>query len=251
MPKTFTTPLREYVLVSAVVLASVAAVVAPFAWDTATSNQYLQSRGLIASTHPIDSVSAPLFFAAIGFVLLLAMSAVLLKLPRAAARRIAIVAAGAEAVIFFGLWAASLVLAYTLGPNSDALVGLAVLVISSPLLAGGIAYLAVTLLIRSQRVGWRTAAAILDSALAWMIALLALHSASNASMPFWAGTARNPIYNPAPYGTWPLLEAGLLALVVLLGTMAVVVTAVRAREPAAVTSRSGHQSSIVATDRRR
>jgi hypothetical protein len=233
MPKTFTTPLHEYVLVSAVVLASLAAVVAPFAWDIATSNQYLQSRGLTPSTHPIDSVSAPLFLGAVGFVLLLAMSALLLRLPRAAARRIAIVGAGAEAVIFFGLGAASLVSAYTLRPNSDALVGLAVLVISSPLLASGIAYLAVTLLIRSQRAGWRTAAAILDLALAWMIALLALHAASNASVPFWAGTARNPIYNPAPYGTWPLLEAGLLALVVLLGTMAVVVAAVRAREPAA------------------
>jgi hypothetical protein len=64
-----------------------------------------------------------------------------------------------------------------------------------------------------------------------MIALLALHTASNASMPLLAGTARNPIYNPAPYGTWPLAEAGLLALFVLAGTVPVDVYAVRARKP--------------------
>jgi len=229
MVTTFTTFRREYILIAAIVLVTVAAVVIPFAWDTSSSVQNLESHGLTPSTHPIDTTSAPVVFAAIACILLLATSGLLLTLPRAAARRIAIIGAGAETVILLGLGAASLVSAYTLPANSDALVGLALLVISGPLLAGGIVYLAVTLLIRSQSAGWRVAAAILDSALAWIIALLALHIATNASMPFWAGTARNPIYNPAPYGTWPLLEAGLLALFVLAGTVAVDVYAVRAR----------------------
>jgi hypothetical protein len=232
MLKTFTTSRRDYILVAAIALASVAAVVIPFAWDTAASVLSLEARGLTPSTNPIDTTSAPVVFAATACILLLATSGLLLTLPRAAARRIAIIGAGAETVILLVLGAASVVAAYS-SPNSDALGVLALLVISSPLFAGGIAFLAVTLLIRSQRARWRIAAAIVDSLLAWMIALLALHAASNASMPFWAGTARNPIYNPAPNGTWPLVEAGLLALVVLAGTMAVVVTAVRAREPAA------------------
>jgi hypothetical protein len=232
MLKTFTTSRRDYIVVAAIVLATVAAVVIPFAWDTAASVLSLEARGLTPSTNPIDTTSAPVVFAATACILLLATSGLLLTLPRAAARRIAIIGAGAETVILLVLGAASVVAAYS-SPNSDALGVLALLVISSPLFAGGIAFLAVTLLIRSQRARWRIAAAIVDSLLAWMIALLALHAASNASMPFWAGTARNPIYNPAPNGTWPLVEAGLLALVVLAGTMAVVVTAVRAREPAA------------------
>jgi hypothetical protein len=233
MLKTFTTSRREYILIAAIALATVAAVVIPFAWDTAASVQYLESRGLTPSTNPIDTTSAPVVFAAIACILLLATSGLLLTLSCAAARRIAIIGAGAETLILLGLGAASLVSAFTLGPNSDALVGLALIVISTPLLAGGIAYLGVTLLIRSKGPGWRVAAAILDSVLGWMIALLALHEALDAAVPFWAGTVRNPIYNPAPNGTWPLVEAGLLALVVLAGTMAVVVTAVRAREPAA------------------
>jgi hypothetical protein len=233
MLKTFTTSRREYILIAGIVLATVAALFIPFAWDTVATVKNLESRGLTPSTNPIETTSAPVVFAAIACILLLATSGLLLTLPRAAARRIAITGAAAETVILLGLGAASLVLAYTLPPNSDALGGLARLVISSPLLAGGIAFLGVTLLIRSKSPGWQVAAAILDSALAWMIALLALHEALDAAVPFWAGTVRNPIYNPAPNGTWPLVEAGLLALVVLAGTVAVVVTAVRAREPAA------------------
>ena len=233
MLKTFTTSRPEYILIAAIVLATVAAVVMPFAWDTAASVQNLESRGLTPSTNPIDTTSAPVVFAAIACTLLLAASALLLILPRAAARQIAIIGAGAETVILLGLGAASLVSAFTLPPNTDALVGLALLVISSPLLAAGIAYLGVTLLIRSKSPGWRIAAAILDSVLAWMIALLALHEALDAAVPFWAGTVRNPIYNPAPYGTWPLVAAGLLALFVIAGTVAVDVYAVRARKPAA------------------
>jgi hypothetical protein len=233
MLKTFTQSRREYILIAAIVLATVAVVLIPFAWDTAASVQYLESRGLTPSTNPVDATSATVVFAAIACILLLATSGLLLTLSRAAARRIAIIGAGAETVILLGLGAASLVSAYTLRPNSDALGGLALLVISSPLLAGGIAYLAVTLLIRSQRPGCRIAAAILDSVFAGMIALLALHTAINASMPFWAGTVRNPIYNPAPNGTWPLVEAALLALFLLAGAVAVDVYAVRARKPAA------------------
>lgn len=233
MLKTFTTPRREYMLIAAIVLATVAALFIPFAWDTAAIVQNLESRGLTPSTNPIDTTSAPVAFAAIACILLLAMSGLLLTLPRVAARRIAIIGAGAETVILLGLGAASLVLAFTPGPNSDALVGLALIVISTQLLAGGIAYLGVTLLIRSKSPRWRVAAAILDSVLAWMIALLALHEALLEAVPFWAGTVRNPIYVPAPYGTWPLLEAGLLALFVLTGSVAVDVYAVRARKPAA------------------
>jgi len=231
MLKTFTTSRREYVLIAPIVLATVAAVVIPFAWDTAATVQYLESRGLTPSTHPVDTTSAPVVFAGIACLLLLATSGLLTTLPRAAARRIAIIGAGAETVILLGLGAASLVSAYTLPPNTDALVGLALLVLASPLLAGGIAYLGVTLLIRSRRAGWRIAAAILDSVLAWMISLLALHEALDSAVPFWAGTVRNPIYSPAPYGTWPLVEAGVLALVVLAGAVAVDVHAVRARRP--------------------
>ncbi len=232
MLKTFTTPRREYILIAAIVLATVAAVVIPFAWDTAATVQNLESRGLTPSTNPIDTTSAPVVFAAIACILLLATSGLLLTLPCTAARRIAIIGAGAETFILLGLGAASLVSAFTVGPNSDALIGLALIVISTPLLAGGVAYLGVTLLIRSKSPGWRVAAAILDSVLAWIIALLALHEALAAAVPFWAGTVRNPIYNSAPYSTWPLVEAGLLALVVLAGTVAVDVYAVRAREPA-------------------
>jgi len=233
MLKTFTTSRPEYILIAAIVLATVAAVVMPFAWDTAASVQNLESRGLTPTTNPIDTTSAPVVFAAIACTLLLAASGLLLILPRAAARRIAIIGAGAETVILLGLGAASLVSAFALPPNTDALVGLALLVISSPLLAAGIAYLGVTLLIRSKSPGWRIAAAILDSVLAWMIALLALHEALDTAVPFWAGTVRNPIYNPAPYGTWPLVAAGLLALFVIAGTVPVDVYAVRARKPAA------------------
>ncbi len=230
MLKTFTTSRREYILIAAIVLATVAALFIPFAWDTAATLQNLGSRGLSPSTSPIDTTSAPVVFAAIACILLLVTSGLLLALPCAAARRIAIIGAGAETFILLGLGAASLVSAFTLGPNSDALVGLALIVISTPLLAGGIAYLGVTLLIRSKSPGWRVAAAILDSVLAWMIALLALHEALDTAVPFWAGTVRNPIYNPAPYGAWPLVEAGLLGLVVLAGTVAVDVYAVRARK---------------------
>jgi len=232
MLKTFTTFRREYILIAAIVLATVAAVFIPFACDTAATVQNLGSRGLSPSTNPIDTTSAPVVFAAIACILLLVTSGLLLALPCAAARRIAIIGAGAETVILLGLGAASLVSAFTLPPNTDALVGLALIVISTPLLAGGIAYLGVTLLIRSKSPGWHVAAAILDSVLAWMIAPLALHEALDAAVPFWVGTVRTPIYNPAPYGTWPLVEAGLLALVVLVGTVAVDVYAVRARKPA-------------------
>jgi hypothetical protein len=232
MLKTFTTSRREYILIAGIVLATVAALFIPFAWDTAATVKNLESRGLTPSTNPIATTSAPVVFAAIACILLLATSGLLLTLPHAAARRIAIIGAAAETVILLGLGAASVVLAYT-SSNSDALGVLALLVISGPLLAGGIAYLGVTLLIRSKSPGWQVAAAILDSVLAWMIALLALHEALDAAVPFWAGTVRNPIYNPAPNGTWPLVEAGLLALVVLAGTVAVVVTAVRAHELAA------------------
>jgi hypothetical protein len=231
MLETFTTSRRDYILIAAIVLATVAAVVIPFAWDTATTVQNLESRGLAPATYPIDSASAPVVFAVIACILLLATSGLLLTVPRAAARWIAIMGAGAESVISFGLGAAALLSAFIHAPNTDALEGLALLVVSQPLLAGGIAYLAVTLLIRSQSAGWRVAAAILDSMLAWMIALLALHTANDYSTPFWAGTVRNPIYNPAPYGTWPLVDAGLLALLVLAGTVAVDVYAVRARKP--------------------
>ncbi len=214
-------------------LATIAALFIPFAWDTAAIVQNLGSRGLSRSTSPIDTTWVPVVFAAIACILLLVMSELLLTLPCAAARRIAIIGTGAQTFILLGLGAASLVSAFTLGPNSDALAGLALIVISTPLLAGGIAYLGVTLLIRSKSPGWRVAAAILDSVLAWMIALLALHEALLAAVPFWAGTVRNPIYNPAPYGTWPLVGAGLVALVVLAGTVAVDVFVVRARKPAA------------------
>ena len=233
MLKTFRTSPRDYILIAAIVLATVAAVVIPFAWDTAASVQNLDSRGLTPSTQPIDTTSAPVVFAAIASILLLAMSGLLLTLPRAAAKWIAIIGAGTETVILLGLGAASLILGSTPAPNSDALFGLMLYVLSMWLFAGGIAYLAVTLLIRSQRPSWRIAAAILDSGLAWMIALLALHTAISYSMPFWAGTARNPIYSPAPNGTWPLVEAGLLALFVLAATMTVDVYVVRARKPAA------------------
>jgi hypothetical protein len=230
MLKTFTTSRRDYILITAIVLATVAAVVMPFAWDTALTVQNLESRGLAPATYPVDTSSAPVVFGVVACILLLATSGLLLILPRAAARRIAIIGAGAETVILLGLGAASLFSAFTLPPNTDALVGLALIVISTPLLAGGIAYLGVTLLIRSTSPGWRVAAAILDSVVAWMIALLALHEALLAAVPFWAGTVRNPIYNPAPYGAWPLVEAGLLGLVVLAGTVAVDVYAVRARK---------------------
>ena len=233
MLKTFTTSRREYILIAAIVLATIAALVIPFALDTAATVQNLGSRGLSPSTNPLDSTLAPAVFAAIACILLLATSGLLLMVPCSAVRRIAIIGAGAKTFILLGLGAACLVSAYTPGPNSDPLVGLALIVIATPLLAGGIAYLGVTLLIRSKSPGWRVAAAILDSVLAWMIALLALHEALLAAVPFWAGTVRNPIYNPAPYGTWPLVEAGLLAVVVLAGTMAVDVCAVRARKPAA------------------
>ena len=109
----------------------------------------------------------------------------------AAARLIAIIGAAAETIILVVPGVASLVSAFTLGPNSDALVGLALIVISTPPLACGIGYLSVTLLIRSKSPGWRVAAAILDSVLAWMIALLALHEALDSAVPFWAGTVRN------------------------------------------------------------
>ena len=231
MLKTFTTSRREYILTTAIVLATVAALFIPFAWDTVATVKNLESRGLTPSTNPIDTTSAPVVFAAIACILLLATSGLLLTLPRAAVRRMAIIGAGVETVILLGLGTTTLVSAYTLPPNSDALVGLALLVISSPLLVGGIAYLAVTLLIRSKSPVWRVAAAILDSALAWIIALLALHEALDAAVPFWADTVRNPIYNPAPNGTWPLVEAGLLALFVLAGTVAVDVYAVRTRKP--------------------
>jgi hypothetical protein len=231
MLKTFTTSRRDYILITAIVLATVAAVVIPFAWDTASTVQNLESRGLAPATYPVDTSSAPGVFAVIACILLLATSGLLLTLPGAAARRIAIIGAGAETVILLGLGMVSLVSAFTLPPNTDALGGLALLVISSPLLAGGIAYLGVTLLIRSQSAGWRIAAAIADSALAWIIALLALHEALDAAVPFWAGTVRNPIYNPAPHGAWPLVEAGLLAFVVLAGTVAVDVYTLRARKP--------------------
>ncbi len=141
MLNTFATSRRECIPITAIVLATVAAVVLPFAWDTAASVQYLVSRGLSPSTHPIDTTSAPPVFAAIACILLLATSGLLLTLPRAAARRIAIIGAGAQTVILLGLGAASLVSAFTLPPNTNALVGLALLVISSPLLAAGIAYL--------------------------------------------------------------------------------------------------------------
>jgi hypothetical protein len=231
--KTFTTSRREYIRIAAIVLATVAALFIPFALDTASTVQNLESRGLTPSTNPIDTTSAPVVFAAIACTLLLVTSGLLLSLPSAAARRIAIIGAGAETFTLLGLGAASLVSAFIDGQNSGALVGLALIVISMLLLAGGIAYLGVTLLIRSKSPGWRVAAAILNSVLAWLIALLALHEALHAAVPFWAGTVRNPIYNPAPSGTWPLVEAGLLALVVLAGTVAVDVYAVRARKSAA------------------
>ena len=231
MLKTFTTSRREYVLIATIVLTTVAALFIPFAWDTAATVQNLESHGLTPSTNPIDTTSAPVVFAAIACILLLVAAGLLLTLPFAAARRIAIIGAGAETFILLGLGAASLVSASTLGPNSDALVGLAMIAVSAQLLAGGIAFLGVTLLIRSKSAGWRVAAAILDSVLAWMIALLALHGALDRAVPFLAGTVRNPIYNPAPYGTWPLVEAGLLALVVLAATVAVDVYAVRSRKP--------------------
>lgn len=233
MLKTFTTSRREYMVIAAIVLASVAALFIPFAWDTAATVQNLESRGLTPSTNPIDTTSAPVVFAAIACILLLVTSGLLLALPRAAARRIAIIGAGAETSILLGLAGAILVLAFIPGPHSDALVGLALIVLSMALLACGIAYLGVTLLIRSKSPGWGVAAAILDSVLAWFVALLALHEALDSAVPFWAGTVRNPIYNPAPYGTWPLAEAGLLALVVLAGAVAVDVYAVRASKPAA------------------
>lgn len=154
MLKTFTTSRREYILIAAIVLATVAAVVIPFAWDTAASVQYLESSGLTATNNPIDLATTPVVFAAIACILLLATSGLLLTLPRAAARRIAIIGAGAESVISFGLGAAGLLSAFIHAPNTDALEGLALLVVSQPLLAGGIAYLGVTLLIRSQRPGW-------------------------------------------------------------------------------------------------
>jgi len=233
MLKTFTTSHREYILIAAIVLATVAALFIPFAWDTAATVQNLGSRGLSPSTNPIDTTLAPVIFATIACILLLVTSGLLLMVRCSAARRIAIIGAGAKTFILLGLGAASLVSAFTLGPNSDALVGLALIVISTPLLAGGIAYLGVTLLIRSKSPGWRVAAALLDSVVAWMIALLALHEALLEAVPFWTGTARNPIYTPAAYGTWPLVEAGLLAMVVLGGTVAVDVYAVRARKSAA------------------
>ena len=233
MLKIFTTCRREYILIAAIVLATVAAVVIPFVWDIASNVHYLESSGLTPTNNPIDLATTPVAFAAIACIFLLATSGLLLTLPRVAARWIAIIGAGAESVISFGLGAAALLLAFIHAPNAEALVGLALLVISQPLLAGGIAFLGVALLIRSQRLRWRIAAAILDSMLAWVIALGALHAAIDYSVPFWAGTAQNPIYNPAPNGTWPLVEAGLLALFVLTGTVAVDVYAVRTRKPAA------------------
>jgi hypothetical protein len=233
MLKRFTTSQREYILIAVIVLATVAVVVIPFAWDTAASVHNLELHGLAPPANPIETTSAPFVFATIACIVLLATSGLLLTLPRAAARRIAIIGAGAETVILLGLGAAALLSAFIHAPNADALEGLALLVVSQPLLAGGIAYLGVTLLIRSQRPGSRVAAAILDSVLAWMIALAALHTAIDYSAPFWAGTVGNPVYNPAPYGTWPLVEAGLLALFVLAGTVAVDVYAVRARKAVA------------------
>jgi len=231
MLKTITTSRRDYIVITAIVLATVAALVIPFAWDTASTVQNLESHGLAPAAYPVDTSSAPVVFAVVACILLLAISGLLLTLPRPAARRIAIIGAGVETVVLLGLGAASLVSAFTLLTNTDALVGLALIVISTALLAGGIAYLGVTLLIRSKSPGWHVAAAILDSVVAWMMALLALHEALLAAVPFWAGTVRNPIYNPAPYGTWPLLGAGLLAFVVLAGTVTVDVYAVRARKP--------------------
>ena len=46
MLKTFTTSGREYILITAIVLATVAAMFIPFAWDTAATVKNLESRGL-------------------------------------------------------------------------------------------------------------------------------------------------------------------------------------------------------------
>ena len=83
---------RDYLFVGAIVVVTIAAVVIPFDLDTAASVNNLKSSGLTPSTNPIDTTSAPHVFAAIACILLLAISGLLLTLPHAAARWIAVLA---------------------------------------------------------------------------------------------------------------------------------------------------------------
>jgi hypothetical protein len=231
---TFVTPLREYVITTAIVVVGLAAVVVPFAVDTSSGLSYLQSRGLTPVTDPIAPSAAPLLFGVVGLGVLLALAGWLVVLPRRSARRLAIVCAATKTFILLGLGAAAVISEATLAPNTDALVGLALLVVSTPLIGAGLLSLAVTLLTRARASGWRIAAAVVDGGVAWSISTLALLEAATLSSPFYTGTARHLIYTPPPNGTWPLVWAGALSLVTLAGTLALVVNAVRPFAPTSV-----------------
>lgn len=233
MPQTF---LREHVLVGAAVLVLVAIVIVPFALDTNATVNYLNSRGLTIVTDPIDPSTAPVLFGVAGVGLLLAVAGLLMTLRWSIARWLAILSATAKAVILLGLGAAGISSYATLPPNTDGLVAGALLIVAIPLIIGGLFYVAVTLFTRARRVGWRLAAVVLDGFVAWTVARQALGSASLSSSPFYTGTATHLIYTAPQYGTWPLVQAGLLSLLVMAGTVAVVVNALRSHEPATETA---------------
>ncbi len=239
---TLTVPLREYAVTTAIVLVGLAAVVVPFAVDTSSGLSNLESRGLTPVTDPIAPSAAPLFFGVIGLGALLALAGWLVLLPRRYARRLAILCGATKTFILLGLGAAGLISEAALAPDTDALVGIALLVVSIPFIGAGLLSLAVTLLTRARASGWRIAAAVVDGGVAWTISTLALLEAGNASSPFYTGTARHLIYTPPPNGTWPLVWAGALALVTLAGALALVVNAVRPLAPASVEAESQRAS---------
>lgn len=176
--------LRDYVLSALAVVFGVTAVLAPFARDAFATNGYVLGRGLTPATDPIPMTTAPILFWVVGIGLLLAASGWLLGLPRVLARRLAVGAAGLKAAVIGLIGAGLIASAYAQPPNTDGLLGLALLFLGVPILIGGLVYVGVAFLVRARRMPWRMAAAALDAFVAWSIAQYLLQGSVTNSQPY-------------------------------------------------------------------
>jgi hypothetical protein len=208
----------------ALALLLAASVVLPLASQVSSEVAYERSRGLAPATDPIATEATPWLMLVITVPLFIAIALLLSGSSRRVHKWMSVAAAGLKASLL-GLLGIVAMIASTLPENQIDAVGLALLFISTLLIGPAAVYVAVVFASRASGIGWRVLAAIMDVSVSWAIAATLIFEGLNRSQPFWAGTARDPIYNYPPYGSWPLVWACGVGILWLALTMLVIVNA--------------------------
>lgn len=170
-----------------------------------------QGQHLTPTNDPIGLLSVP--WLALVAAILVFSAAAYLSFRTTAQRRTQIArgCAMAKAVGIGGLGLAAagfgLVGGLLSGGYDDAnLLGFAIAAYGIVLLAPAGVYVAIRATCRTS-LGWRAFGALVDAGVSWLFVSALIYEGLQYSQSFWAGTVSHPIYNPSPYGDWPLIWA--------------------------------------------